>query len=131
MFVPQMFPKYPSLLTHLCRLIFTEARGLKDYMVTMRIRILGVSSFSRFRPGQQLIKTSLVFLADYLALDLNAVTKKLKRKGVGKADAGSEKYEWMGKPLDQLMAERKVAGKGNRDHFHVDEIDFYHGEFKH
>ncbi|KAI5813633.1 alkaline-phosphatase-like protein [Pyronema omphalodes] len=71
------------------------------------------------------------FLAEYLSVDVHAVTKILKEKGVGKQD-------WMGKGLEQLqfeaLAKEQAEGKpGNvvlGDHFHKDEIDAYHGDFR-
>jgi alkaline phosphatase len=51
------------------------------------------------------------FLRDYLDVDVEAVTKELKKKGVG------ARAEWMGRPLD--------AG------VRTDGFDEYHGDFKH
>lgn len=68
-------------------------------------------------------KRQTEFLADYLELDLDAVTTILKKKGVGSGTA----YEWMGKGLKQLKAEGKGGG---HDHFHVNMLDGYHGDFR-
>jgi hypothetical protein len=64
-------------------------------------------------------------LADYLALDVNKVTAILKEKGVARTSAGSSEYPWMGRSLQELKFNAADA-----EHFHVDEIDSYHGEFK-
>jgi len=62
------------------------------------------------------------FLADYLDLDLSKVTKILQEKGVAKTPEGGEKYEWMGKSLEEL--------KKNATDVLGGELDHYHGEFK-
>lgn len=64
------------------------------------------------------------FLRDYLQVDVDAITKELKKKGVSRVDAAGVskvEYEWMGRPLSEL----KEAG------FETDKLDCYHGEFKH
>ena len=68
----------------------------------------------------------LVFLAEYLGLDVNKVTEKLKESGVGHAAAAGDKFAWMGKSLEVLR-----ANATDKEHFHVDELDCYHGDFKH
>jgi len=64
------------------------------------------------------------FLRDYLRVDVDAITKELKKKGVNRMDAAGVskvEYEWMGRPLSEL----KEAG------FETDKLDYYHGQFKH
>ncbi|CUS09911.1 unnamed protein product [Tuber aestivum] len=64
------------------------------------------------------------FLRDYLQVDVDAITKELKKKGVDRVDTagvGKVEYEWMGRPLNEL----KEVG------FETDELDSYHGQFKH
>lgn len=64
------------------------------------------------------------FLRDYLQVDVDAITKELKKKGVNRVDAAGVskvEYEWMGRPLSEL----KEAG------FETDKLDCYHGQFKH
>lgn len=65
------------------------------------------------------------FLAEYLDLDLNKVTETLKEKGVDHV-AATSKYDWMGKSLKELK-----AVSTDQESFHVDELDCYHGDFKH
>jgi alkaline phosphatase len=57
------------------------------------------------------------FIADYLSLDLERVTARLKktRTSPGAASSGNE-YPWMGEPL--------------HDEVVVDDLDNYHGDFK-
>ncbi|EFR03067.1 hypothetical protein MGYG_06065 [Nannizzia gypsea CBS 118893] len=59
------------------------------------------------------------FIATYLDLDLDAITKKLKgvktKPSTSSEDSGPD-YSWMGKPLDKGVV--------------VDELDTYHGDFK-
>lgn len=55
------------------------------------------------------------FLASYLDLDLDAITKKLKNTNTQPQAAGQD-YSWMGKPLAEDVV--------------VDELDVYHGDFK-
>ncbi|EEQ86607.1 hypothetical protein RJZ56_002713 [Blastomyces dermatitidis] len=60
-----------------------------------------------------------LFLADYLSLDLDDVTKLLKDKKSSphvSADGSDNQYAWMGEPLD--------------DDAVVDTLDRYHGDFK-
>ncbi|KAL1958440.1 hypothetical protein VTO42DRAFT_4541 [Malbranchea cinnamomea] len=56
------------------------------------------------------------FIAEYLSLDLDKITKQLKglRTSPHTSDAGD--YSWMGPPLDNNV--------------NVDELDTYHGDFK-
>ncbi|KLJ08022.1 alkaline phosphatase [Blastomyces silverae] len=59
------------------------------------------------------------FLADYLSLDLDDVTKLLKDTKSSphvSADGSDNQYAWMGKPLDDDVV--------------VDTLDRYHGDFK-
>lgn len=61
------------------------------------------------------------FLADYLNLDVAAITNQLKEEGVGRvSSAKGGKYPWMGRTLAEL----------GRD-VETDHIDHYHGDFKH
>jgi hypothetical protein len=60
-------------------------------------------------------------LADYLALDLEKVTKLLLETGVGTGnDAQSFDHNWMGKGLEELRGEE----------FDPAHVDCYHGDFK-
>ncbi|KAL7267394.1 vacuolar alkaline phosphatase [Rhizina undulata] len=62
------------------------------------------------------------FLRNYLEVDVEAITKQLQKEGVGKVRVqGGEDVGWMGRTLEQL-------GKGG---LVVDEVDCYHGDFKH
>ncbi|KKZ61039.1 alkaline phosphatase [[Emmonsia] crescens] len=59
------------------------------------------------------------FLAHYLSLDLDAVTKQLKDTKSSphiSANENANPYDWMGKPLDDDVV--------------VDTLDRYHGDFK-
>lgn len=77
------------------------------------------------------MRFSIEFLADYLEVDVHAVTKILKEKGVGKQD-------WMGKGLEELqfeaLAQAEAEGQPGKvdlgEHFHKDQIDTYHGDFR-
>ncbi|OJD22018.1 hypothetical protein ACJ73_06643 [Blastomyces percursus] len=60
-----------------------------------------------------------LFLADYLSLDLDDVTKLLKDTKSSphvSADGSNNQYSWMGEPLDDDVV--------------VDKLDRYHGDFK-
>ncbi|KAF8462543.1 alkaline-phosphatase-like protein [Kalaharituber pfeilii] len=63
------------------------------------------------------------FLRDYLQLDLDAVTKELTEKGVGrhKAAAGDNGLEWMGRSLAEITENEKYV---------TDQLDCYHGDFR-
>ena len=63
----------------------------------------------------------VAFLADYLELDLSAVTKILKEQGVG--PKGTDEYAWMGKTLKELEEDAEKS-------IDVDNIDCYHGDFR-
>jgi alkaline phosphatase len=58
------------------------------------------------------------FIADYLSLDLDSVTRELKRTSYSAAgtDGESSKYAWMGKALGDDVV--------------VDKLDSYHGDFR-
>lgn len=59
------------------------------------------------------------FIATYLDLDLDAITKKLKgvkTKPSTSSEESASDYSWMGKPLDKNVI--------------VDQLDTYHGDFK-
>lgn len=69
------------------------------------------------------------FLADYLDVDLDKVTKILREKGVGTTAEGTP--AWMGKSLKVLLDELEESDSTfDPDHFQPDCIDQYHGDFK-
>jgi len=65
------------------------------------------------------------FLANYLDVDIHAVTKILREQGV-------DREAWMGRSLDELWGTAdKTAGPGGASEFHnMEEVDSYHGDFR-
>ncbi|KAI5779982.1 alkaline-phosphatase-like protein [Geopyxis carbonaria] len=64
------------------------------------------------------------FLADYLDLDLEKVTTRLRDEGVDSKGTDVQ-YAWMGKSLKELKADEKETGYYDTEH-----IDVYHGVFR-
>lgn len=60
------------------------------------------------------------FIADYLDLDLEPITKELKEKKVKTSSSGEEWGEWMGPP-----------GLPQNENRQLVTLDTYHGDFKH
>jgi len=57
------------------------------------------------------------FIADYLSLDLDSVTRQLKHTSSSPgSDGASSKYSWMGKAIEDEVV--------------VDKLDSYHGDFR-
>jgi len=58
------------------------------------------------------------FIADYLSLDLDSVTRQLKHTSSSPpgTDGASNKYSWMGNALEDDVV--------------VDKLDSYHGDFR-
>lgn len=97
------------------------------------VNIYGSKGTERLRGNHENTEIG-AFLADYLDVDLDEVTDRLKKEGVGHASSDdSNPYGWMGRSLEELrdLAEEEDDYDATAHHHTgLDYVDSYHGDFR-